>query len=59
MCCLRFFLVFLIDDVGLYNVIKFIIGFENKLIKNEIKDFVVNWVNWEFYVIFYLWWVLY
>ncbi|EEK55171.1 DNA-3-methyladenine glycosylase II [Bacillus cereus BGSC 6E1] len=59
MRCLRFPSAFPIDDVGLHNAIKYLTGSESKPTKHEIKDFAVNWKNWESYATFYLWRVLY
>ncbi len=59
MRCLRFPSAFPIDDVGLHNAIKCITGSKSKPTKHEIKDFAVNWINWESYATFYLWQVLY
>ena len=52
MRCLRFPSAFPIDDVGLHNAIKYLTGSESKPTKHEIKDFAVNWKNWESYATF-------
>ncbi|MBD1379442.1 Ada metal-binding domain-containing protein [Metabacillus arenae] len=59
MRCLRFPSAFPIDDVGLHNSIKLVLGTENKPTKEEIKKLSLTWTNWESYATFYLWRVLY
>jgi DNA-3-methyladenine glycosylase II len=59
MRCLRFPSAFPIDDVGLQNAIKLLLGKEKKPNKEEIMKFAVNWTNWESYATFYLWRFLY
>lgn len=55
MRCLRFPSAFPIDDVGLHNAIKFLIGSEQKPSKEDIKAYASKWKNWESYATFYLW----
>ncbi|CAM3403581.1 DNA-3-methyladenine glycosidase II [Aeromicrobium ponti] len=59
MRCLRFPSAFPIDDVGLHNSIKLILGSEKKPTKEEILKYSGAWKNWESYATFYLWRVLY
>ncbi|KON89985.1 DNA-3-methyladenine glycosylase [Sporosarcina globispora] len=59
MRCLRFPSAFPIDDVGLHNAIKGILGSERKPAKAEILNYSAAWKNWEAYATFYLWRVLY
>lgn len=59
MRCLRFPSAFPIDDVGLHNAIKHLIGTENKPTKEEIVRLAANWTGWESYATFYLWRFLY
>ncbi|RXT02807.1 DNA-3-methyladenine glycosylase [Ammoniphilus sp. CFH 90114] len=59
MRCLRFPSAFPIDDVGLHNAIKHVLGLEHKPTKKEILQLSANWTNWESYATFYLWRFLY
>jgi DNA-3-methyladenine glycosylase II len=59
MRCLRFPNAFPIDDVGLHNAIKVILGSERKPAREEILKYSARWENWEAYATFYLWRVLY
>lgn len=59
MRCLRIPSAFPIDDVGLHNAIKYLMGTENKPTKEEILQLSSTWTNWESYATFYLWRFLY
>lgn len=59
MRCLRMPAAFPIDDVGLHNAIKHLLGSEKKPTKNEILALSAAWANWESYATFYLWRFLY
>jgi DNA-3-methyladenine glycosylase II len=59
MRCLRFPDAFPIDDVGLHNAIKLLLGAEKKPTKEEILKLSANWTGWESYATFYLWRFLY
>lgn len=59
MRCLRVPTAFPIDDVGLHNAIKYLLGTEKKPTKEEILKLFSNWGNWESYATFYLWRFLY
>ncbi|WP_440895583.1 DNA-3-methyladenine glycosylase family protein [Amphibacillus sp. Q70] len=59
MRCLRYPTAFPIDDVGLINAIKLLLGLERKPTKEEIRALSSNWTNWESYATFYLWRMLY
>jgi DNA-3-methyladenine glycosylase II len=59
MRCLRMPAAFPIDDVGLHNAIKYLMGTENKPSKEEILKLSSTWTNWESYATFYLWRFLY
>lgn len=59
MRCLRFPSAFPIDDVGLHNAIKHLLGTETKPTKDEIYRLSANWSGWEAYATFYLWRYLY
>ncbi|WP_099479683.1 DNA-3-methyladenine glycosylase family protein [Paenibacillus ihbetae] len=59
MRCLRMPDAFPIDDVGLHNAIKHVMGMEKKPTKEEIRKLSARWVNWESYATFYLWRFLY
>ncbi|UED74774.1 DNA-3-methyladenine glycosylase [Brevibacillus sp. DP1.3A] len=59
MRCLRIPSAFPIDDVGLHNAIKFLLGKEKKPTKAEIRELSKAWTNWESYATFYLWRFLY
>ncbi|GGA38955.1 DNA-3-methyladenine glycosylase 2 [Psychrobacillus lasiicapitis] len=59
MRCLRFPDAFPIDDVGLHNAIKYVIGSELKPTKDVIQQLALPWKGWEAYATFYLWRFLY
>lgn len=59
MRCLRIPSAFPIDDVGLHNAIKHVLGIEKKPTKEEIRKLSASWANWESYATFYLWRFLY
>lgn len=59
MRCLRMPSAFPIDDVGLHNSIKFLLGTDRKPTKEEILRLSASWTNWESYATFYLWRFLY
>ena len=59
MRCLRFPDAFPIDDVGLHNAIKHLLGRDVKPTKNEILRLSERWTGWEAYATFYLWRFLY
>lgn len=59
MRCLRMPNAFPIDDVGLHNAIKHLMGLEAKPTKKEILELSAVWANWESYATFYLWRYLY
>jgi DNA-3-methyladenine glycosylase II len=59
MRCLRFPEAFPIDDVGLHNAIKFLMGSEKKPTKDELNELSLKWTGWQAYATFYLWRVLY
>ncbi|HEY2420248.1 MAG TPA: DNA-3-methyladenine glycosylase [Neobacillus sp.] len=59
MRCLRFSTAFPIDDVGLHNALKHLLGAKNKPTKEEILRLAANWAGWESYATFYLWRFLY
>ena len=59
MRCLRMPAAFPIDDVGLHNAIKHLLGLEAKPTKKEILQLSAAWANWESYATFYLWRFLY
>ncbi|WP_375533098.1 DNA-3-methyladenine glycosylase family protein [Paenibacillus terreus] len=59
MRCLRFPSAFPIDDVGLHNSVKALLGSERKPTRQELLQLSANWAPWEAYATFYLWRVLY
>jgi DNA-3-methyladenine glycosylase II len=59
MRCLRFPSAFPIDDVGLHNAIKSVLGLEQKPSVQLIRQLSATWTNWEAYATFYLWRYLY
>jgi DNA-3-methyladenine glycosylase II len=59
MRCLRMSSAFPIDDVGLHNAMKLLLGSKNKPSKEEIEKVFSRWNNWEAYATFYLWRFLY
>lgn len=59
MRCLRFPSAFPIDDVGLHNAMKHLLGRDTKPSKEEILYLSASWSGWEAYATFYLWRILY
>ncbi|WP_312111576.1 DNA-3-methyladenine glycosylase family protein [Brevibacillus reuszeri] len=59
MRCLRIPSAFPIDDVGLHNAIKYLLGTDEKPTKEELIRLSTGWTNWESYATFYLWRFLY
>ncbi|GGG79092.1 DNA-3-methyladenine glycosylase family protein [Paenibacillus radicis (ex Gao et al. 2016)] len=59
MRCLRTPSAFPIDDVGLHNAIKHVLGIDRKPTKEEIVKLSANWTGWQSYATFYLWRLLY
>ncbi|QDI91461.1 DNA-3-methyladenine glycosylase 2 family protein [Salicibibacter halophilus] len=59
MRCLRYPSAFPIDDVGLQNAFKLMLGYDEKPTKEEIRQYAENWKGWETYATFYLWRMLY
>jgi DNA-3-methyladenine glycosylase II len=59
MRCLRFPSAFPVDDVGLQNAIKTVLGMDRKPTVDEIRKLAAGWTGWEAYATFYLWRVLY
>lgn len=59
MRCLRFLSAFPIDDVGLHNALKHVVGSEQKPSKDVIIQLSQPWKGWEAYATFYLWRMLY
>ncbi|MFC5472273.1 DNA-3-methyladenine glycosylase family protein [Cohnella suwonensis] len=59
MRCLRYPSAFPIDDVGLHNAIKAVLGLQEKPTVARIRELAVGWHGWEAYATFYLWRVLY
>ncbi|AXF56695.1 DNA-3-methyladenine glycosylase family protein [Salicibibacter kimchii] len=59
MRCLRYPSAFPIDDVGLQNAFKLMLGYDEKPSKEEILQYAANWKGWETYATFYLWRMLY
>jgi DNA-3-methyladenine glycosylase II len=59
MRCLRFPSAFPIDDVGLHNAIKHLLGWDRKPTVAEIRELASGWTDWESYATFYLWRTLY
>ncbi|MBB6449626.1 DNA-3-methyladenine glycosylase II [Geomicrobium halophilum] len=59
MRCLRYPSAFPIDDVGLQNAFKLMLGYKEKPTKEEIRHYAKNWQGWETYATFYLWRMLY
>ncbi|WCK56711.1 DNA-3-methyladenine glycosylase [Aneurinibacillus sp. Ricciae_BoGa-3] len=59
MRCIRIPSAFPIDDVGLHNAIKHVMGTKTKPTKEEIIQLSARWTNWESYATFYLWRLLY
>ncbi|WP_040948848.1 DNA-3-methyladenine glycosylase family protein [Gorillibacterium massiliense] len=59
MRCLRYPNAFPIDDVGLHNSIRHLLGTSQKPTKDELLRLSSTWTDWEAYATFYLWRVLY
>ncbi|MFB5763265.1 DNA-3-methyladenine glycosylase family protein [Paenibacillus medicaginis] len=59
MRCLRFPSAFPIDDVGLHNAVKAVLGSDRKPTRQELLQLSADWSPWEAYATFYLWRVLY
>ncbi|MFC5530197.1 DNA-3-methyladenine glycosylase family protein [Cohnella yongneupensis] len=59
MRCLKFASAFPIDDVGLHNAIKSVLGLPDKPSIAHIRRLSAGWAGWEAYATFYLWRVLY
>lgn len=59
MRCLRMPAAFPIEDVGLHNALKFVLGRETKPSIAEIKELSSPWGDWKAYATFYLWRLLY
>lgn len=59
MRCLKYPSAFPIDDVGLHNAIKAVLGMPDKPTIAYIRQLSAGWAGWEAYATFYLWRVLY
>lgn len=59
MRCLRFKESLPIEDVGLHNAIKALLGMDRKPTLAEIREMAKPWAGWESYATFYLWRALY
>lgn len=59
MRCLRFKEALPIEDVGLHNAIKALLGMDRKPTLAEIRELAKPWTGWESYATFYLWRALY
>ncbi|MDO3409756.1 DNA-3-methyladenine glycosylase [Saccharibacillus sp. CPCC 101409] len=59
MRCLRLPEAFPIDDVGLHNSIKYVLGLDAKPTRAHILELSAGWSLWESYATFYLWRILY
>ncbi|MBO9596840.1 MAG: DNA-3-methyladenine glycosylase 2 family protein [Cohnella sp.] len=59
MRCLKYPSAFPIDDVGLHNAIKAVLGMPEKPTIAYIRQLSAGWAGWEAYATFYLWRVLY
>ncbi|TVY10539.1 DNA-3-methyladenine glycosylase family protein [Paenibacillus cremeus] len=59
MRCLRMPAAFPIEDVGLHNAIKHLLGLEKKPTLEDIRRLSLGWTNLEAYATFYLWRSLY
>lgn len=59
MRCLRFPTALPIEDVGLHNAIKLLLGMDRKPTVEEIRELAKPWAGWESYATFYLWRALY
>ncbi|NBD23395.1 DNA-3-methyladenine glycosylase 2 [Paenibacillus glycinis] len=59
MRCLRMPGAFPIEDVGLHNALKTVLGREDKPSIAEIRELSAGWGEWKAYATFYLWRLLY
>lgn len=59
MRCLRAASAFPVDDIGLHNALKHVLGLERKPPKADIVRMFAPWAGWEAYAVFYLWRILY
>ncbi|MGG6313169.1 DNA-3-methyladenine glycosylase 2 [Paenibacillus macerans] len=59
MRCLRMPDAFPVDDVGLQNAVKHVLGMDRKPTPKELLAWAEGWKKWESYATFYLWRVLY
>lgn len=59
MRCLKYPSAFPIDDVGLHNAMKAVLGMPDKPTIAYIRQLSAGWAGWEAYATFYLWRVLY
>jgi len=59
MRCLKVPSAFPIDDVGLHNAIKAVLGMSDKPKVAYIRQLSAGWAGWEAYATFYLWRYLY
>ncbi|CAG7627117.1 DNA-3-methyladenine glycosylase 2 [Paenibacillus allorhizosphaerae] len=59
MRCLRMPAAFPIDDVGLHNAIKHLLGLDQKPSIAHIRQLSSSWGDWKAYATFYLWRCLY
>lgn len=59
MRCLRMPDAFPVDDVGLHNAVKHVLGMDRKPARKELLAWAEGWEKWESYATFYLWRVLY
>ncbi len=59
MRCLKVPSAFPIDDVGLHNAIKAVLGMSDKPKVAYIRQLSAGWAGWEAYATFYLWRLLY
>jgi len=59
MRCLRYPSAFPIDDVGLQNAIRHLLGADRKPTTAEIKQLAATWTDWESYATLYIWRSLY
>ncbi|QHW34590.1 DNA-3-methyladenine glycosylase 2 [Paenibacillus rhizovicinus] len=59
MRCLRVPAAFPIEDVGLHNALKLVLGRDSKPSIDEIKALSAPWGEWKAYATFYLWRLLY
>ncbi|MBM7563269.1 DNA-3-methyladenine glycosylase family protein [Paenibacillus sacheonensis] len=59
MRCLRMPAAFPIEDVGLHNALKLVLGRDTKPSIAEIKELSAEWKDWKAYATFYLWRLLY